>query len=53
MYTVYQVVQVDKDGEYVHTEWQTEQRAIDEAAKLDKEAEDGVRFVVRGYQRGF
>ena len=53
MYTVYQVVLIAEDGEYVQSEWQIEQRAADEAAKDSEDYGQGQRLVVRPLTRGY
>ncbi len=56
MYTVYQVVLLAEDGEYPKSEWQTEDRAYQEAEKLNKELEDGdgsQAYIVTRIRRGF
>ena len=53
MYTVYQVILVEEDGEYVKSEWQTQDRAVSEAVKLDNEAGEGQHYIVQPLNRGF
>jgi hypothetical protein len=53
MYTVYQVVLIAEDGEYVLSEWQTENRAYDQATKESKNYGEGQRLIIRPYTRGF
>ena len=53
MYTCYQVVLVAEDGEYVQSEWQTEERAIDEANRKAKFYGDGQRLEIRPFNRSF
>jgi len=52
-YTRYQVILVAEDGEYVLSEWQTEQRAIDEAVKLEANYGEGQRLEVRDFTGGY
>lgn len=51
MYTRYQVIMSSEDGEYVVSEWQTEQSAIDAARR--KSVGEGQRVFVRAYTGGF
>ena len=53
MYIVYQVILLGEDGEYVKSEWQTEDRANQEADKLEQDCGDGQRYIVHPFKRGF
>ena len=53
MYTVYQVILVAEDGEYVKSECQTEERAGIEAEKAEQLSGDGQRYIVQPLNRGF
>ena len=53
MYTVYQVILDVEDGEYVKSEWQTEDRANQEADHLEQLSGDGQRYIVQPLNRGF
>lgn len=56
MYTVYQVVLVSEDGEYPQSDWVTEDRAFQEAEKLNAglEGSDGARaYIVTRIRREF
>jgi len=52
MYTVYQVVLVAEDGEYVQSEWQTKDRANAEADYLSEDEGEGQHYIVRPFVRG-
>lgn len=53
MYTCYRVVLIAEDGEYVLSEWQTEQRAIEEANRVAGNYGEGQRVTVCSAMRGF
>jgi hypothetical protein len=53
MYQIYQVVVVAEDGEYILSEWQTEQRAIDEINREASNYGQGQRLELRKASRGF
>jgi len=53
MYTVYQVVLIAEDGEYVISDWQTQERAIIEVEKIKDNYGDGQSLAVRPLHRSF
>ena len=53
MYTVYQVIVTAEDGDYVLSEWQTNERAVEEKDSIKDNYGDGQHLIVQPLRRGY